>query len=87
MSSAVQRLASIASQIVPSFGGEYRHQHHIHQLSPTFFLPRAAEIEPDVWTTIFMSIRSGILIYIGSGDIPYDRQQEDPAEKLPRSCR
>jgi hypothetical protein len=28
-------------------GNEYIHTHHIHQLSPTFFLPRAAAIEPD----------------------------------------
>ena len=26
---------------------EYSHTHHIHQLSPTFFLERAAAIEPD----------------------------------------
>ncbi|KAK8848800.1 AMP-binding enzyme [Apiospora arundinis] len=28
-------------------GKEYTHRHHIHQLSPTFFLERAAAIEPD----------------------------------------
>lgn len=48
MTSATQRLAAFAAQLIPSAGTEYKHQHHIHQLSPTFFLPRAAAIEPDV---------------------------------------
>ncbi|PSK60155.1 hypothetical protein B9Z65_1053 [Elsinoe australis] len=47
MSSAARRLAAFASQLLPSSSIEYSHQHHIHQLSPTFFLPRAAAIEPD----------------------------------------
>ena len=48
MNSAAQRLAAFASQLIPSSVTEYKHQHHIHQLSPTFFLPRAAAIEPEV---------------------------------------
>lgn len=36
---------------------EYQHSNHIHQLSPTFFLPRAAAIEPDA-----------IAIYHGTAD-------------------
>ena len=27
---------------------EYNHNHNFHTLSPTYFLPRAAAIEPDV---------------------------------------
>ncbi|KAB5570459.1 2-succinylbenzoate-CoA ligase [Coniochaeta sp. 2T2.1] len=34
-------------QSFPSPSDEYTHTHHIHQLSPTFFLERAAAIEPD----------------------------------------
>jgi acyl-CoA synthetase (AMP-forming)/AMP-acid ligase II len=48
MSGTTSRLAALASHFLPapkdgnSFSGL-----NIHQLSPTFFLPRAAEIEPD----------------------------------------
>lgn len=38
-------LHSSASPITPSSNNPK--EPHIHQLSPTFFLPRAAEIEPD----------------------------------------
>jgi hypothetical protein len=37
------------SRLVPSsVANGYSHRHHIHELSPTFFLPRAAAIGPDV---------------------------------------
>ena len=57
MSSAAKRLSSFAAQFLPSSpppivsgsaSTEYAHTYNTHQLSPTFFLPRAAEIEPDV---------------------------------------
>ena len=47
MSSAVKRLGALASQIAGAATGEYPHRHNVHQLSPTFWLPRAAAIEPD----------------------------------------
>jgi len=61
MSSAVKRLSSLAAHLVPSSNPSvpaddnmparnkevYAHSYHIHQLSPSFFLPRAAAIEPD----------------------------------------
>lgn len=46
MSSALRRLSSLASQLT-SATPEYKHRHNIHQLSPTYWLPRAAAIEPD----------------------------------------
>lgn len=61
MSAAKSRLAKLASHFLPAFSSpqvpdvsdvpavEFRHRHHIHTLSPTFFLPRAAQIEPEVW--------------------------------------
>lgn len=58
MTSAMKRLGDLAAHFVPSSSSptvadnskmkeEYQHSNHIHQLSPTFFLPRAAAIEPD----------------------------------------
>ncbi|KAK4507585.1 hypothetical protein PRZ48_001320 [Zasmidium cellare] len=50
MSSALKRLSSLAAHFVPSSSSDqdsFKHSYHIHQLSPTFFLPRAASIEPD----------------------------------------
>lgn len=61
MSSALKRLSDLASHLLPSTAStgtdgsstlppsteHYAHRHHIHQLSPTFFLWRAAQTEPD----------------------------------------
>jgi len=51
MSGAVSRLSKLASHLLPASitdpKGEFVHQHNFHTLSPAFFLPRAAEIEPD----------------------------------------
>lgn len=52
MSGAQSRLSKLASHFLPSTpakSAEYQHRHNTHTLSPTFFLPRAAAIEPDVW--------------------------------------
>nr|OQO21378.1 hypothetical protein B0A51_11246 [Rachicladosporium sp. CCFEE 5018] len=53
MSTALKRLTSLASQLVPSTPAPatFEHRHNIHQLSPTLFLPRAAAIEPDAIAT------------------------------------
>jgi hypothetical protein len=43
-------------RLTPSyFVNEYSHQHHIHELSPTIFLPRAADIGPDVRSALSIS--------------------------------
>jgi acyl-CoA synthetase (AMP-forming)/AMP-acid ligase II len=49
MSTALKRLSSLASQLIPSTtsSSSYEHRHNIHQLSPTVFLARAAAIEPN----------------------------------------
>lgn len=52
--SATARLQRLTAHFLPSSSSataadnnKFAHNHHIHQLSPTFFLPRAAEIEPE----------------------------------------
>ncbi|KAI9742825.1 MAG: hypothetical protein M1818_003554 [Claussenomyces sp. TS43310] len=50
MSGSASRLSKLVSHILPHNPhpeDKHNHQHHNHQLSPTFFLPRAAEIEPE----------------------------------------
>ncbi|KAF4555669.1 AMP-binding enzyme-like protein 11 [Elsinoe fawcettii] len=61
MSSAARRLAAFASQLLPSTSNEHSHNYHIHQLSPTFFLPRAAEIEPDATALYHVTANKKIL--------------------------
>jgi hypothetical protein len=56
MSSAVSRLSKLAAHLLPSSSSNAaealddvsNYKYHVHTLSPTFFLPRAAAIEPDV---------------------------------------
>ncbi|KAF2403580.1 putative AMP-binding domain protein [Trichodelitschia bisporula] len=48
MSGPQSRLQRIAAHFVaPSAPAEYAHHHNYHTLSPTYFLPRAAAIEPE----------------------------------------
>jgi acyl-CoA synthetase (AMP-forming)/AMP-acid ligase II len=50
MSPPTTRLSSVLSHLSPFSSSpttSYEHSYHINQLSPTFFLPRAAAIEPD----------------------------------------
>lgn len=51
MSGAVSRLSGLLGHFVP--GAEQRV--NFHTLSPTFFLPRAAAIEPEVCLNFFCS--------------------------------
>ena len=50
MSGAQSRLSKLASHFLGSSPStsDFQHRYNIHSLSPTFFLPRAAAIEPDV---------------------------------------
>ena len=50
MSGAKSRLQRFAAHFIPGQAAEeeYSHRYNFHMLSPTQFLPRAAEIEPDV---------------------------------------
>lgn len=62
MSGVSSRLAKLAAHFLPSStppdltNPEYKHRNHIHTLSPTFFLPRAAAIEPDVGTVLLPNL-------------------------------
>lgn len=48
MSGAPSRLQKLAAHFLPSSAQEtFTHRHNHHELSPTFFLERAAQIEPD----------------------------------------
>lgn len=65
MSSAKSRLSKLASHFLPSSSpfqsdpsnDEFNHRYHIHSLSPTYFLPRAATVEPDVSSQSSLSLR------------------------------
>jgi acyl-CoA synthetase (AMP-forming)/AMP-acid ligase II len=71
MSTALKRLSTLAAHFVPSSSsptaadapgsGEYVHRHHIHQLSPTYWMPRAAAIEPDAIACYHRSAKGGIV--------------------------
>lgn len=62
MSSALRRLSNLAGQLTSS-ATEYKHRHHIHQLSPTYWLPRAAAIEPDAPAIYHTSANGKIVQY------------------------
>lgn len=88
MSGAVKRLSALAAQFLPSTSapltadsalGEYKHGVNRHELSPTFFLPRAADIEPDV-RCIGRSIAAQLTQMLGTCDLPCDSKQEDLEE-------
>ncbi|MCJ1301458.1 hypothetical protein MMC08_004258 [Hypocenomyce scalaris] len=70
MSGAKSRLAKLASHLsfasssptAPESPNEaYNHRYHIHSLSPTFFLPRAAAIEPDAEAIYHVTANNKIL--------------------------
>ncbi|KAK8117458.1 uncharacterized protein PG998_005739 [Apiospora kogelbergensis] len=73
MSGATSRLKSLLGHLAggpskpttpaPATDGnhEYTHRHHIHQLSPTFFLERAASIEPDAQAIYHVTANNRVL--------------------------
>lgn len=67
MSGVQNRLSKLASHLIPSTGrsdnstGPYTHHHNVHTLSPTWFLPRAAEIEPDALAIYHVTANNKIL--------------------------
>lgn len=64
MSSALKRLSALASQLASSaVGNDHYHRHNIHQLSPTFWLPRAAAIEPDAISLYHTTANGKIIKY------------------------
>ncbi|KAK7737728.1 hypothetical protein SLS53_006347 [Cytospora paraplurivora] len=74
MSGPPSRLRSILGHILPSSlpstpqsppsvetGETYTHNHHFHTLSPTFFLPRAASIEPNAEAIVHITANGATL--------------------------
>ncbi|KAF8854916.1 2-succinylbenzoate-CoA ligase [Acephala macrosclerotiorum] len=68
MSSPTSRLQKLAAHFLPSSTPSPNpqsptpsNQPHIHQLSPTFFLPRAAEIEPDAEAIFHVTANGKVL--------------------------
>ncbi|KAI9773964.1 MAG: Acyl-CoA synthetase member 3, mitochondrial [Geoglossum umbratile] len=65
MSGPQSRLSKLAAHILPTSpttpGSEYNHRHNFHSLSPTFFLPRAAVIEPDAEAIYHITANKKIL--------------------------
>ncbi|KAK8108569.1 hypothetical protein PG984_014370 [Apiospora sp. TS-2023a] len=50
-----------ASALANKDDEEYTHKHHIHQLTPTFFLERAASIEPDATAIYHVTANDRVL--------------------------
>ena len=65
MSGAQSRLSKLASHFLGSTPStsEFQHRYNIHSLSPTFFLPRAAAIEPDVGRIPAIVLPTSGLVY------------------------
>jgi len=100
MSGPQSRLAKLASHFLPSSASStvpevpmYNPRHNIHSLSPTWFLPRAAAIEPDVRhpakpaQSSFQGEQTLTSLTIGNSSIPPDCKQQDCAADISRSSR
>lgn len=68
MSPPSSRLQALTSHFLPYSSSptvadatKYTHTHHIHTLSPTSFLPRAAEIEPDAEAIVHLTANGSLL--------------------------
>ncbi|KAK0509882.1 hypothetical protein JMJ35_007276 [Cladonia borealis] len=63
MSGAQSRLSKLASHFLSSSPptSDFQHRYNIHSLSPTFFLPRAAAIEPDAEAIYHVTANGKIL--------------------------
>ena len=59
MSGAQSRLSKLASHFLGSSPtSDFQHRYNIHSLSPTFFLPRAAAIEPNVGIILTLTFQT-----------------------------
>jgi acyl-CoA synthetase (AMP-forming)/AMP-acid ligase II len=61
MSNATNRLRSVLGHLVGAKQDDFGHSHHIHQLSPTFFLERAASIEPNATAIYHITANDKVL--------------------------
>jgi hypothetical protein len=96
MSGARSRLAKLASHFLPASASpqpeepdaEFKHRHHIHTLSPTFFLARAAQIEPEVSQNFDMTNLIGMRVdRIGYCNLSSHLEQYSTAKNIPECCR
>jgi hypothetical protein len=87
MSSAVGRLSKLAAHLLPSNSSPKvadalddvsAYKYHVHTLSPTFFLPRAAAIEPDVGRSLSLPKIALLTAPTGCCDLPQDGKWQDP---------
>lgn len=96
MSGVKSRLASLVGHLTGSTSAPFEHRFNNHTLSPTFFLPRAAAIEPDVrghWSFLAGATAALCLdqwpaadIYIGGSSLPRYSQQPGSPPELQRAC-
>lgn len=63
MSGPSSRLSNLIAHFLPSTPttDTFTHKHNIHQLSPTFFLPRAAAIEPEAIAVYHVTANGAVL--------------------------
>ncbi|KAL2887223.1 Acetate/butyrate--CoA ligase AAE7, peroxisomal [Ceratocystis lukuohia] len=62
MSPLAERLGSILNHLKAGSGtDDFEHKHNLHTLSPTFFLPRAAAIEPDAEAIVHLTRDNKVL--------------------------
>jgi len=99
MSSPTSRLNKILNHFLPSSASptaadlsktEYAPKLNFHTLSPTYFLPRAAAIEPEVQLYPGIATRFPTTTAneaIGSSDIPRHRKWQRVETQLWRVCR
>jgi acyl-CoA synthetase (AMP-forming)/AMP-acid ligase II len=61
MTSATSRLRNVLGHLISGKQDDFGHSHHIHQLSPTFFLERAASIEPNATAIYHVTANEKVL--------------------------
>ncbi|KAJ5897596.1 hypothetical protein N7504_007884 [Penicillium tannophilum] len=61
MSGAKSRLSSLLAHLAPNTPAPFEHKFNRHTLSPTFFLPRAAAIEPDAEAIYHVTVDNQVL--------------------------
>lgn len=83
MSSVKSRLSGLLGHFNGAPSPTFEHRINNHTLSPTFFLPRAAAIEPNVSLPLTgWNLSASDEDYTGRGHLPCNRQQQDPASDL-----
>lgn len=87
---AQSRLSNLLSHFAPSSASptvadnskEFEHRFNFHSLSPTYWLPRAAAIEPEVCLPLSRIDMVILIQCAGRSNLPCHSQQQDLTEKL-----